>query len=161
MYEEYTADPEAMTDNTKIAQLNLIFALSALSQDVSHATRFAFSRVSDWGLQSQQSADLASIEDQWQSALAAIQTEQSMSTLQCLILAQISCIQRGQYNKLLTYKALAISLASRLGLHQSQKRFALGTLTCEIRKKVFWSLYTVDWYVVVRFTFRDILADTR
>jgi len=67
-----------------------------------------------------------------------------MSTLQCLVLAQLYCVQRGDYNKLLTYKALAISLSSRLGLHQTQKRFALDTLTCETRKKVFWTLYTID-----------------
>lgn len=150
LYEEYTSDPEAMTDNAKIAQLNLVFALAASSQDVSHAAHFAFSRFSNQR-QSRQPTELASIEDQWQAALAAIQTEQSMTTLQCLVLAQISCIQRGDYNKLLTYKALAVALSCRLGLHQSQKRFALGTLTCETRKKVFWSLYTVDWYVDIVF----------
>lgn len=73
-----------------------------------------------------------------------------MPTLQCLILAQLYCIQRGDYDRLLTYKALAVTLSSRLGLHQSQKRFALGASTCEMRKKVFWSLYTVDWYVFNR-----------
>ncbi|GAB7340164.1 hypothetical protein MBLNU457_6641t2 [Dothideomycetes sp. NU457] len=131
VYEEYTSDPEAMTDNVKIAQLNLVFALAALSQD------------------SQPPVELPSIDNQWQVALAAIQTEQSMSTLQCLVLAQISCIQRGGYNQLMAYKALAVSLSCRLGLHQSQKRFALGTLTCETRKKVFWSLYTVDCFSAV------------
>lgn len=74
-----------------------------------------------------------------------------MSTLQCLVLAQLYCIQRGDYSKLLTYKALAISLSSRLGLQQSQKRFALGTLTCETRKKVFWTLYTLDRFVLIFF----------
>lgn len=67
--------------------------------------------------------------------------------MQCLVLAQLYCIQRGDYTKLLTYKALAIALSSRLGLHQSQKRFALGTLTCETRKKLFWTLYVIDRYV--------------
>src|SRR5690606_32538908 len=38
-------------------------------------------------------------------------------------------------------------LSHRLGLHQSQKRFSFGALTIETRKKVFWTLYTVDWYV--------------
>jgi len=31
----------------------------------------------------------------------------------------------------------------------SQKRFALGTSTCEIRKKVFWTLYTIDCFSAV------------
>lgn len=68
-----------------------------------------------------------------------------MPTLQCLVLAQLYCIQSGDHDRLLTYKALAVSLSSKLGLHQSQKRFALGTSTLEMRKKVFWTLYTIDW----------------
>jgi hypothetical protein len=71
--------------------------------------------------------------------------DNDLPTLQCLVLAQIFCLLKADYNRLLKYKGLAISLAQRLGLHQSQKRFALGALTGETRKKVFWSLYTVDW----------------
>ena len=67
-----------------------------------------------------------------------------MPTLQALVLAQMFCLQKGDLAGLLTYKGLATTLSARLGLHQSQKRFALGTLTCETRKKVFWTLYTVD-----------------
>lgn len=85
---------------------------------------------------------------QWQAAIDSIITDHNMPTLQCLILAQLYCIQRGDYDRLLMYKALAISLSSRLGLHQSQKRFALGASTCEIRKKAFWTLYTIDWCVL-------------
>lgn len=69
----------------------------------------------------------------------------SLATLQCLLLAQMSCLQNGDYARLLKYKGLATSLSQRLGLHQTQKRFALGTLTCETRKKLFWTLYTLDW----------------
>lgn len=47
--------------------------------------------------------------------------------------------------KLLRYKGSAVALAYRLGLNQSQKRFAFGALTRETRKKVFWTLYTLDW----------------
>jgi hypothetical protein len=71
-----------------------------------------------------------------------------MDTLQCLVLAQVHCLLRSDFGRLLKYKGLAVSLAQRLGLHQSQKRFALGALTSESRKKVFWTLYTIDWYVV-------------
>lgn len=59
-------------------------------------------------------------------------------------------MQKGDCSQLLTYKSLAISLSARLGLHQSQKRFALGTLTCETRKKVFWTLYTIDAFSAVQ-----------
>lgn len=71
--------------------------------------------------------------------------DNSISTLQCLILAQVYCILSADYSKLLKYKGLAVSLSQRMGLHQSQKRFALGALTIETRKKIFWSLYTLDW----------------
>lgn len=78
--------------------------------------------------------------------------DNSLSTLQCLVLAQIHCIQKADYTRLLNYKGLAIGLSQRLGLHQPQKRFALGTLTSETRKKIFWSLYTLDWWVNPPFT---------
>lgn len=71
--------------------------------------------------------------------------DNDLATLQCLVLAQIYCLLKADYARLLKYKGLAVGLSQRLGLHQSQKGFALGALTCETRKKVFWSLYTVDW----------------
>lgn len=131
LYEEYTASPESMTDSVKLAQLNLVFALAATSQG------------------SHYSVELGSIENQWRNALNAVLCDQSMQTLQCLVLAQLRCLQRGDYERLMTYKALAVSLSSRLGLHQSQKRFPLGALTCETRKKVFWTLYTLDSFSAV------------
>ena len=89
-------------------------------------------------------------ESQWQAAIDAIPSFQTLATLQCLVLAQIYCIITADYNKLLGYKGMAISLSYRLGLHQSQKRFHLGILTVETRKRVFWTLYTLDWFVSVR-----------
>lgn len=71
--------------------------------------------------------------------------DNSLATLQCFVLAQIYLLQKGDHARLLKYKGLAISLSQRLGLHQSQKRFALGALSSETRKRVFWSLYTIDW----------------
>ncbi|KAK4888389.1 DNA-binding transcription factor cat8 [Elasticomyces elasticus] len=131
LYEKYVADPEAVTDKTAVAQLNLVFGIAALSNGI------------------RESADLASFESQLKAALEAIVNENTMGTLQALILAQIFCVQQGDYTRLLSYKGLSMSLSARLGLHQSQKRFALGTLTCETRKKVFWTLYTVDSFTAV------------
>ncbi len=88
---------------------------------------------------------MTSIEKQWQAALDSIVSDHTLATLQCLTLAQIYCISKGDYNKLLRYKGIAIGLSHRLGLHQSQKRFSLGALTSETRRKVFWTLYTLDW----------------
>jgi hypothetical protein len=89
--------------------------------------------------------DVDSFEAQWQSATESFLMENDVATLQCLVLAQIFCLLRADYSRMLKYKGLAVGLSQRLGLHQSQKRFALGALTSETRKKVFWSLYTVDW----------------
>lgn len=127
LYERYTADSDGVTDKAEVAQLNLVFGIAAMSGGT---------RSSD---------DLDSFESQWKAAVDAILTDNCMATLQVLVLAQIFCIQQGELTRLLTYKGLSTTLSARLGLHQSQKRFALGTLTCETRKKVFWTLYTVDW----------------
>ncbi|SMY19854.1 unnamed protein product [Zymoseptoria tritici ST99CH_1A5] len=131
LYGRYVADCDAVTDRSELAQLNLVFGIAALSSG------------------SRASGDLESFETQWKAALDSIITDSSMSTLQALILAQIFCVQQGDLTRLLTYKGLSFSLSARLGLHQSQKRFALGTLTCETRKKVFWTLYTVDCFTAV------------
>lgn len=95
--------------------------------------------------QSRDGEDVASFEAQWQSAVDSFLMDNDLVTLQCLVLAQIYCLLKGDYSRVLKYKGLAIGLSQRLGLHQSQKRFALGALTSETRKKVFWSQYTVDW----------------
>jgi hypothetical protein len=97
-------------------------------------------------LQSQYTKEIESFDSQWQAALEHFLMEGSMATLQCLLLAQICCLQKADYQRLMKYKGLAVSLSQRLGLHQSQKRFALGALTCETRKKLFWTLYALDWY---------------
>jgi hypothetical protein len=91
--------------------------------------------------------DIESFEAQWQSAVESFLMENDVATLQCLVLAQIFCLLRADYSRVLKYKGLAVGLSQRLGLHQSQKRFALDALTSETRKKLFWSLYTVDWYL--------------
>ncbi|KAI5256739.1 hypothetical protein E4T42_01365 [Aureobasidium subglaciale] len=131
LYQSYMSSPENIVDNCSHAQLNLVFGIAVLSSG------------------SRDSPELRSYEAQWQAAIDSILSDHSMPTLQCLILAQLYCMQRGDYDRLLTYKALAVTLSSRLGLHQSQKRFALGASTSEMRKKVFWSLYTVDCFSAV------------
>ncbi|KAH7068067.1 fungal-specific transcription factor domain-containing protein [Paraphoma chrysanthemicola] len=126
LYEQYVTNPDVMVDKKPIAQLNLVFGIAALSSDP------------------RDGQDVESFETQWQSAIESFLMDNDVITLQCLVLAQIFCLLKADYSRLLKYKGLAIGLSQRLGLHQSQKRFALGALTSETRKKVFWSLYTVD-----------------
>ncbi|KAF2628359.1 hypothetical protein BU25DRAFT_409924 [Macroventuria anomochaeta] len=126
LYEQYVSSLEDLHDKKSIAMLNLCFGIAALSSD------------------SRDDKDVASFEAQWQSAVDTFLMDNDLATLQCLVLAQIYCLLKGDYSRVLKYKGLAIGLSQRLGLHQLQKRFALGALTSETRKKVFWSLYTVD-----------------
>ncbi|KAL8946121.1 MAG: hypothetical protein Q9222_007439 [Ikaeria aurantiellina] len=127
LYTQYVADPEAPKDQHSIAQLNLVFGIAALS--------------AEWNKQNTES-----FERQWRDALEIIVGENTLATLQCLVLAQMFCIAKADYNKLLHYKGVAVSLSHRLGLHQSQKRFSLDPLTTETRKRVFWCLYTLDCF---------------
>ncbi|KAI4251252.1 MAG: hypothetical protein LQ352_004963 [Teloschistes flavicans] len=127
LYTEYIADPESLKNPHSIAQLNLVFGIAALS--------------AEWNKQ-----DAESFERQWRDAIEYVLAENTLSTLQCLVLAVVYCIVKADYNKLLHYKGMAISLSHRLGLHQSQKRFSLGALTGETRKKLFWTLYTLDCF---------------
>jgi hypothetical protein len=129
LYEEYLACPEAVEDKTQLAQLNLVFAIAAHSSDVPIQQ------------------DIESFTAQWQAAVEASLMDSTIPTVQCLLLAVIASLQSGEYGRVSKYKAFAVSLSQRLGLHQSQKRFDLGTLTIETRKRLFWTLYTLDWYV--------------
>lgn len=144
LYEQYVTSPETMHDKKSIAKLNLVFGIAALSSDVSTAlSHLSVSPLTFYKPRDGQDVD--SFEAQWQSAVESFVMDNGVATLQCLVLAQIFCLLKADYSRLLKYKGLAIGLSQRLGLHQSQKGFALGALTSETRKKVFWSLYTVDW----------------
>lgn len=130
-YEEFVVDPEKIRNNHKLAQLYLIFCIAALSGEQPDLEQ------------------IAACETQWQRALDAILMDNTMVTLQSLLLAMVYCAIRADYKRLQHYKGIAVGLSHRLGLHQSQKRFSFGVLTIETRKKVFWTLYMLDWYVLL------------
>jgi hypothetical protein len=144
LYEHYVTSPDTLDDKKSIAQLNLVFGIAALSSDVC-TTTLPTTSVFTNNTKPRDGQDVDSFEAQWQSAAESFLMENDVGTLQCLVLAQIFCLLRADYSRLLKYKGLAVGLSQRLGLHQSQKPFALDALTSETRKKVFWSLYTVDW----------------
>jgi Fungal specific transcription factor domain len=87
-------------------------------------------------------------DSQWQRSLNSIIMDSTVETLQCLVLAQLYCFSRGDYNKLLQYKSLAVGIALRLGLNQNQRKFSLGPLGSEMRKRSFWCVYCLDRYIV-------------
>jgi hypothetical protein len=122
------SNPDQVTDHHKLAQLHLVFGIASLSSDIPDKDQIAL------------------CENQWRASLEAVLMDNTLATLQCLILALIHCISKADYNRLQHYKGIAVGLSHRLGLHQSQKRFSFGALTIETRRKVFWTLYVVDWY---------------
>jgi hypothetical protein len=68
-----------------------------------------------------------------------------MEKLQCLVLAQLYYMLKADSSHLLKYKGMGICLSHQLGLHQSQKRFGMNPLVMETRKKLFWTIYSLDW----------------
>ncbi|KAG4429254.1 hypothetical protein IFR05_015261 [Cadophora sp. M221] len=128
LYEEYMTNPEDVTDPHKLAQLNLVFSIAGISSDIPDKENVTL------------------CETQWRQSLESILMDNTLVTLQCLILALMYCIAKADYTRLQHYKGIAVGLSHRLGLHQNQKRFSFGALTIETRKKVFWTLYTVDCF---------------
>lgn len=128
IYDEFVSDADKVKNNHKLAQLYLVFAIAGLSSDQPDLEQ------------------IAACEQQWQRSLDAVLMDNTIITLQCLVLAILYCSMRADYKRLQYYKGVAIGLSHRLGLHQSQKRFSFGALTIETRKKVFWTLYTLDCF---------------
>jgi len=128
IYEEFVVDPEKVKCHHKIAQLYLVFSIAGLSSEQPDYQQ------------------LAVCEKQWTRAIESMILENTMSTLQSLILALLYCTIRADNKRVQHFKGLAVGLSHRLGLHQSQKRFSFGALTLETRKKVFWTLYTLDCF---------------
>ncbi|CAG8982602.1 hypothetical protein HYALB_00008094 [Hymenoscyphus albidus] len=128
LYEDYISNADQTKDPHKLAQLHLVFGISGLSSDVPDKEQIAL------------------CEYQWRSSLEIVLMDNSLATLQCLVLALIYCINKADYSRLQHYKGIAVGLSHRLGLHQSQKRFSFGALTIETRKKVFWTLYAIDCF---------------
>lgn len=127
VYEEFVANPKKVRGHHKLAQLYLVFSIAGVASE------------------SPDYQQVAACERQWDQAVQSLVLENTMSTLQCLILALLYCTIRADNKRVQHFKGLAVGLSHRLGLHQSQKRFSFGVLTLETRKKVFWTLYTLDW----------------
>ncbi|KAK0107352.1 hypothetical protein ONS95_004045 [Cadophora gregata] len=142
LYEEYMTNPEDVTDPHKLAQLHLVFSIAGISSDIPDKENVAL------------------CESQWRQCLESILMDNTLATLQCLILALIYCIAKADYTRLQHYKGIAVGLSHRLGLHQNQKRFSFGALTIETRKKVFWTLYTVDCFSAALLGLPKLLKET-
>lgn len=129
-YEKLVADSTsaASLPAHDVAKLFLVFAIALQQHDPSNGPE-------------QRSFDF-----QWRRALNSVLSETSLDTVQCLVLAQLYCFSRGDYAKLLHYKNLAVGIALRMGLNHSQRKFALGALGGEMRKRAFWCIYCLDGF---------------
>ncbi|KAJ5161663.1 hypothetical protein N7492_007055 [Penicillium capsulatum] len=126
-YEQYLNNGDSLKrDIHRIAQLNLIFGVAALSSN------------------SRTNQDPAFFEENWAAALDSFSAETSVESLQCFVLAQVYCMTKGDYRSLLRYRALAMDICHQLGLYQSQDNLSSNPLEGETRKKVFWCQYTLD-----------------
>lgn len=126
-YEQYLSNSETFQGNKhEVAQLNLIFAVAALS---------ATSRTNQ---------DPTLFEENWSPILESLSGDVSISTLQCYVLAQMYCLTKGDYSSVLRYRSFAVGLCHQLKLQKSQKRFSSNALLAETRKKVFWCQYVLD-----------------
>lgn len=141
IYEDWVAEPDKVKSHHKLAQLYLVFGVAALSSENPDLEQ------------------VAACEQQWQRSIQLILMDDTMETLQCLVLALTYCQIRADNKRLQHYKSLAIGLSHRLGLHQSQKRFSFGALTIETRKKVFWALYTLDCFSAATLGLPKLIKD--
>ncbi|KAH7026104.1 fungal-specific transcription factor domain-containing protein [Microdochium trichocladiopsis] len=140
-YEEFIVDGESIKDNHKLAQLYLVFSIAALSAGTTELEL------------------VASCERKWQLAIDGIIMDNSMATLQCLVLALMNCQLQANHKRMQYYKGIAVGMSHRLGLHQGQKASSFGSLSVETRKKVFWTLYTLDCFSAARSGLPKLLND--
>lgn len=147
-YEQYLGISGPLPNDSHVmTQLNLIFGVAALSSTVSFSDSALYpypKTNNDFHVQSRTNQDPAFFEGNWSPALETLSGDISVPTLQCLVLAQIYCMAKGDYRSVVRYRGIAIGLCHQLGLHQSQKRFPLDPLASETRKKVFWCQYVLD-----------------
>ncbi|KAK9459553.1 fungal-specific transcription factor domain-containing protein [Lipomyces oligophaga] len=109
-----------------LVELYLVFTLSSRVLSSSHPeSRSAYER-------------------HWRRLLATIEHRNSLTTLQSLVLAQLDTCVAGQYSDMWQFKVKASGMALRLGLHLSHRSFKLNPLECEMRLRLFWSVYTLD-----------------
>lgn len=101
--------------------------------------------------QSRTNQDPTFFEENWSSLLETLSSNISVPTLQCLVLAQMYCMTKADYQSLLRYRSLGVSVCQQLGLHRSQKNVSSNVLAVETRKKVFWCQYVMDRYVNLPF----------
>ena len=139
-YREFADASDNSANHHAVAQLNLVFAIASQASDFAREHGPAF-------------------DNHWQSALNAVIHDNSLATLQCLVLAQLCCLVKGDANRVLHYAGVAVIMSRRLGLHRSQNSLALDALTTEMRKRTFWCMYTLDVFTAANLGLPRLIKD--
>jgi hypothetical protein len=77
--------------------------------------------------------------------------ESSILSLQALISVQLFLITMHRYNAASRLEGLAVRIAFQLGLHRCPVKLnSLPVKECELRKRLFWSIFCIDRYICIR-----------
>ena len=92
-----------------------------------------------------------SFNDAINSTLLVLTEESSILSLQALLSVQLFLITMHRYNAASRLEGLAIRIAFQLGLHKCPTRMeSIPAKECELRKRLFWSIFCIDRYICVR-----------
>jgi hypothetical protein len=92
------------------------------------------------------SYDIEWCEKQAVFALSTFAIEVSIENLRCLLLAQLYYMQKGDAPETTYYRSLAVGVSQSLGLHLPRSPVSHEAAACEDSQRLFWTLYTFDWY---------------
>lgn len=138
---ETGTSPTDVLPHYALAQLFLVLAITAQN-----------SEAHDRG-------ELRSYNAQWEHSLEAILLDNTLESVQCLVLAQLYCFSVGDFHRLMQYKALAVAKTLRLGLHRSQDFASQDVLSKELKKRAFWSVYCLDSFSAAQLGLPRLLKD--
>ncbi|OBS16049.1 hypothetical protein FPOA_13245 [Fusarium poae] len=129
----------------ELAQIYLVIDIAGLSSNVADPEQFPM------------------VTQIWRDALSSSFPHKSIHALQSLTLATLCCIIRAERDGAIHYRNRAICLSNLLELHRDcahDLNGPLSTLTLEMNKRVFWTLYTLDCFCAATFSLPTMLKTT-
>ena len=124
LYSKHLADPTSTVGACGIAQLNLVWSLAASSNDLYQSLVLQF-------------------ESHWMLALDAIIRDTSISTMQCVALAQLYCLARS-HDRLAYYRSLGVGMLARCISEQRRRGRPADAPTKAATNKIICTMYTLD-----------------
>lgn len=127
LYGRYVADSTSVTDSAELACLNLVFAIAVASCGIAQE-------------------ETSSFDFQWRCQVEIASPLCTIGTLQSVLLAQIRCLQSHDLLQLKAFATVSAALVRDLQLQATQPSFDQGVLSNEMRRRLFWTHYTVDCF---------------